>query len=158
VDFEELVRKYGRMVYSVAYEVLGSEAEAREAAQEAFLKAWLKRDTFRGEAKVSTWLYTIAKRTALDHLRRLKRRREVPLEEAGDPPAPSDAKRLILEEAIRRLPEREREAIRLFYQAGLSGREAAEVMGVSEGNFRVILYRARRRLRELLRGREDELL
>ncbi len=146
------------MVYSVAYDILGSDADAREVVQEVFLKAWAKADTFRGEAKPSTWLYTIAKRTALDHLRRLKRRREVPLEDAGDPPAPSDAKRLILEEAISRLPPREREAIRLFYQGGLSGREAAEVMGVSPGNFRVILYRARRRLRELLRGKENELL
>ena len=157
MDLEELVRRYSRMVFSVAYDILGSEADAREVVQEVFLKAWAKGHTFRGEAKVSTWLYTIARRTALDHLRRLKRRREVPLEEAGDPPAPSDKRRLILEEAIRRLPPREREAVRLYYQAGLSGREAAEALGVSEGNFRVILYRARRRLRELLRGKEDEL-
>lgn len=64
---------------------------------------------------------------------------------------------MILEEAMRALDDREREALHLHYKGGFSAGEIGDLLGLTEGNVRVIIFRTRKKLRESLRGKEDEL-
>ena len=73
-QFEEVVQQYAGLVYNLAYRVLGSHADAEDAAQDAFLSAYRNFHRFRGESRVSTWLYRIAVNAALMKLRRDRNR------------------------------------------------------------------------------------
>jgi RNA polymerase sigma-70 factor (ECF subfamily) len=157
-SFEELVVRYSRMVFAAAYSVLEDTEAARDASQEAFLKAYIGLRCFNGRSRFSTWLYSIAKNCALDIARRRSRRPTESLEDVPEPSALPDRRGLILEEAMRSLDEREREALNLHYRGGLSAGEIGDLLGLTEGNVRVIMFRARKKLRETLRGKEDELL
>ena len=70
-SFETIVEEYGDFVYNLTYRILGNPADAEDAAQEAFLAAYRNFDRFRGESKVSTWLYRIATNAALMRLRKV---------------------------------------------------------------------------------------
>ena len=155
--FEELVRSFTRMVFAVSYDILQDANASQDAVQETFLKAWLKLPGFRREARFSTWLYAIARNTALDMLRKRKARARVSLEEVPEPSGPPDHRKELLEMAMGTLSERERACLRLRFQAGMTGAEIGQLLGLSEANVRVISFRARKKLREALRGREDEL-
>jgi len=157
-SFEKLVMKYSRMVFAAAYSVLEDAEAARDASQEAFLKAYLGIKGFRGQSRFSTWLYSIARNCALDMARKRSRRPTDSLDDVPEPSEMPDPRGLILEEAMRSLDEREREALNLHYKGGFSAGEIAEALGLTEGNIRVIMFRARKKLREALRGKEDELL
>ncbi len=150
--------KYSRMVFAAAYAVLEDTEAARDASQEAFLKAYMGIKNFRGQSRFSTWLYSIAKNCALDMARRRSKRPTDSLEDVPEPAGVPDRRGMILEEAMRTLEERERETLNLHYRGGFSAGEIGELLGLTEGNVRVIMFRARKKLREALRGKEDELL
>jgi RNA polymerase sigma-70 factor, ECF subfamily len=166
-DFHELIAAYRRGVYLAAYDILQNAADAEEVAQEAFLKAFRGLRGFRRESQFATWLFRIAVNEAR---MRLRRRREVSLEsvfpddeEGGDytptmladwREIPSDAllreeTRRFVREAIAALPERYREIITLRDVNGLNIVETAEILGISIGNTKVRLLRARLLLRDL---------
>jgi len=166
-DFHELIAPYRRGVYLAAYDILQVPADAEEVAQEAFLKAFRGLREFRRESQFATWLFRIAVNEAR---MRLRRRREVSLEsvfpddeEGGDytptmladwREIPSDAllreeTRRFVREAIAALPERYREIITLRDVNGLNIAETAEILGISIGNTKVRLLRARLLLRDL---------
>ena len=73
-DFEGIVEKYGGFVYNVAYRILGNQADAEDASQEAFISAYRNFHKFRGESSVSTWLYRIATTASLMKLRKDRRK------------------------------------------------------------------------------------
>ena len=150
--------RYSRMVFAAAYSVLEDTEAARDASQEAFLRAYLGLRNFRGRSRFSTWLYSIAKNCALDIARRRSRRPAESLEDVPEPSEIPDRRGFIIDEAMRTLDDREREALNLHYKGGLSAREIGELLGLTEVNVRVIMFRARKKLREALRGKEDELL
>jgi len=166
-DFHELIAPYRRSVYLTAYDVLQVEADAEDVAQEAFLKAFRALRSFRRESQFSTWLFRIAINEAR---MRLRKRREVSLEsffpddeEDGDytptllrdwREIPSEAllreeTRRIVRESIAALPERYREIITLRDVNGLTIAQASEALGISIGNTKVRLLRARLVLRDL---------
>lgn len=166
-DFHELIAAYRRGVYLAAYDILQNAADAEEVAQEAFLKAFRGLRGFRRESQFATWLFRIAVNEAR---MRLRRRREVSLEsvfpddeEGGDytptmladwREIPSDAllreeTRRFVREAIAALPERYREIITLRDVNGLNIAETAEILGISIGNTKVRLLRARLLLRDM---------
>ncbi len=165
-DFHGLIAPYRRGVYLAAYDILQTVADAEEVAQETFLKAFRALRGFRRESQFSTWLFRIAVNEAR---MRLRRRREVSLEavfpddEEGDysptmladwREIPSDAllreeTRRLVREAIAALPERYREIITLRDVNGLNVAETAEILGISVGNTKVRLLRARLLLRDL---------
>ena len=156
--FEQLVRAYTRLVFSAAYEVLEDRDMTQDAVQETFLKAWVKIKGFRGQSRFSTWLYSIARNTALDMLRRRKRDAAVSIDDVPEPSGQPGKAQQVLFVAMEKLSQRERECLLMRFQAGMTSAEIGEVLGLTEGNVRVIMFRARKKLRELLRGREDELL
>lgn len=170
--FEALTNRYERRVYSLALRMLRQEQDAEDVTQQTFLSALENLGGFRGEASFSTWLLRIATHAAHKIIRKRKGLYTVSLEEATEGTNDSDAvphpeyiadwrqspeelvhqheiKRL-LDEALIQLDEKHRLVFLLRDVEGLSVRETAEALGLSEANTKVRLLRARLQLRELL--------
>jgi len=158
--FEELVTTYQHRVFGVALRMLGSSAEAQDVAQEAFLRAYRGLGEFRGDAKISTWLYAITSRLCFNRLASAERRLVRPDEEAllrlSDPGRRPDAalERSELEAALARaiaeLPEERRIVVVLRDVEGLAYEEIAQVLELELGTVRSRLHRARAELKEKL--------
>ena len=156
--FEELDRAHAGKLYGLATRMVGSRGEAEDLLQEIFLLAYRRLDTFKGDAKVSTWLYRIAVNRCLDHLRSRGAKMAqamTALDEGhaahGSVDASSSAvHRVDLERAIARLPDGYRAAFVLHDVEGLQHREIAVLLGVSEGTSKSQVHKARLRLRTLL--------
>jgi RNA polymerase sigma-70 factor (ECF subfamily) len=131
---------------------------AEDAVQEAFLQVWRSAERFERErAKVGTWVLTLVHRRAVDLVRREERRRVVPAEAATEPTGPGadeDAdrrtKREIVQDALRRLPPEQREAIELAYYGGYTQSELAEHLGEPLGTIKSRMFTGLQRLRGLL--------
>ncbi|MDQ1155547.1 RNA polymerase sigma factor [Brevundimonas sp. SORGH_AS_0993] len=151
-----VARKLPR-VLALAQRMLGDSAEAEDVAQEAMLKAWRQAPKWTpGQARFDTWLHRVALNLCYD---RLRRRREIPTDRPPDRPddGPSPDRGLLAAEtgarvdaALRRLPERQREAIVLCHYQDLSNIEAALLMEISVEALESLLSRGRRALRQSL--------
>ena len=172
--FRVLVERYQSRAYRLALRVLRDEEQARDAVQDAFLKAYGSLDRFQGRSGFYTWLYRIVMNQCLDRKRRDKSDRELEwddvtaaraartpaagsFEGGGAGPAPDVAAergelRQVLEKAIAELPDDARRTIELREIDGLSYREIAEALGVPKGTVMSRLHYARRRLQESLRS------
>jgi RNA polymerase sigma-70 factor (ECF subfamily) len=158
--FEELVMTYQHRVFGVALRMLGNRAEAEEVAQEAFVRAHRALGDFRGDAKLSTWLYAITSRLCLNRLasgeRRMARQGEdalLRLSDAGPRPDAALERRELetaLGRAIAELPEDRRIVVVLRDLEGLSYEEIAQVLELELGTVRSRLHRARADLKEKL--------
>jgi RNA polymerase sigma-70 factor, ECF subfamily len=146
--FEELVRRYQTSIYRVALRMLGSRADAQDVVQETFVRAWRALPRFRHDSAISTWLYRIVTRRALDKI--ASRRSTATLDEveveAGPDPAQAaeDQERLrALRRAIAKLPPDQRAALVLREFEGLSYQEVAQVLGASVPAIKTRIHRAR---------------
>jgi len=170
--FEELANRHEQSVYSLALRMLRQEQDAEDVTQQTFLSAVENLAGFRGDASFSTWLRRIATHAALKILRKRKGLDTVSLEEATEPGGDSEAIphpeyiadwrqspeklvprneiRRLLDEALAQLDEKHRLVFLLRDVEGLSVRETAEALGLSEANTKVRLLRARLQLRERL--------
>jgi RNA polymerase sigma-70 factor (ECF subfamily) len=158
--FEELVIAYQHRVFGVALRMLGSRAEAEEAAQEVFLRAHRAIGDFRGDAKLSTWLYAIASRLCMNRLasgeRRLLREGEETLARIPSGHAsPADElerseRDAALHRAIAELSDERRMVVVLRDLEGLSYEEIASALDLELGTVRSRLHRARMDLKEKL--------
>jgi RNA polymerase sigma-70 factor, ECF subfamily len=167
-EFHELIRPHERSVYIMALSLLQNEADAEDAAQEAFLKAFRNLANFRGEAKFGTWLISITLNEARSRLRSRKNIKIESLDVAPDDqgnvsPAllrdwreiPSEALerkevRLLLQQAVSDLPVIYREVFLLREIEELSVLESAETLGISIASVKVRLHRARMMLQKQL--------
>lgn len=154
-----LVRRYLPDVYAVALRALGDRDLAEDAAQDAMVNALRALDRFRGEASLKTWLMRIALNSARSIGRRRTKRREVPIEAAmdratnGADPAVLAGRRQESERAsalLDSLPPKQRMAVTLRTQQGLSYQEIGVALECSEGAARVNYHLGIRRLRELM--------
>ena len=156
--FEELVAQNQEKLLRTCYLYLRDRQLAEDAVQETFLKAYRSLPAFRGDSSEKTWLMRIAVNTCRDLYRsewfRHMDRRVIPeeLPESGVP-FTSREESLIVE--VMRLPRRLREATLLYYYHGMDEREIAEALGVSRSAVSDRLSRARRKLKELLEGRDE---
>jgi len=167
--FHELIRPCERAMFVLLLSLLGNEAEAEDAAQETAIKVYLNLKNFRGDAQFRTWVLSIARNEALGRLRKAGARREDSLdagtdEQTGDftpailtswreiPAQELERKELagLLREAVERLPEIYRNVVILRDIEEMDGREAAEVLGITEGAAKVRLHRARALLQKAL--------
>jgi len=152
--FEGLVRENQRMIHSLCYRLTGSLEDAEDLAQETFVQAAQHLGEFRGDAKVSSWLYRIAVNRCLNW-RRHRQRQERTLEEwsrAGSEPAKdNDPRSGQIQEALMKLPVKQRAAVALVIYDGLNHAEAAGVLGCSETTVSWRLFAARRKLKKLLK-------
>jgi RNA polymerase sigma-70 factor (ECF subfamily) len=155
--FDEIVTRYGPMALRIAGRMAPDRQSAEDIAQEAMVRVWRRASEFDARrARFSTWLYRIVVNLCIDSARTPQ---PVPLPEGLDPIDPAanaaeamevDEQRAALVRAINGLPSRQRAALALVYDEGLSGAEAAQVLGVSAKAVERLLARARFRLRELL--------
>jgi RNA polymerase sigma-70 factor (ECF subfamily) len=154
----ELYDRYGRPAYGLALRVLRDEALAEDAVQEAFLGVWRTASRFvPGRGTASTWILTLVHRRAVDLVRREQRRRTDPLESAAEPGAGSvddeawlRLQRERVQQALRQLPDQQREALELAYYGGFTQSELAERLGLPLGTIKSRVFAGLARLRELL--------
>lgn len=164
--FEELVRQTYLDTYTLAHRLTGNEEDARDVAQDAYLRAWRGIGKFRGEAQFSTWLYRITANASATHLRKRRRHRAEPLDERIDPieqhpdaspVAVAEGRELLgrLSAAVDALPPKLRQVVVLRDVYSMPHEAIAAELGISEAAAKVRLHRARRKLRDALDGRED---
>lgn len=163
-----LVQRYQSKIFAVAYGVLRHREDAREVAQEVFIKAYRNLPSFRRDSSFYTWIYRITVNLAIDFQRKAFRKRETTFEDVklapneisstgprpmGNPVQQLEEKQLgaTIQEAIETLPADQRTAIILREVQGLSYKEIAETMGCAEGTVMSRLYYARKKLQELLK-------
>ncbi|HEX6182831.1 MAG TPA: sigma-70 family RNA polymerase sigma factor [Pyrinomonadaceae bacterium] len=171
--FGEVVRRWERKIYALAYGILGSVEDARDASQETFIAAYRNLQGFRGEAKVSSWLHRIAVNQCITRQRRARVRAETGLEDeiessgegllsthAGESPArASESKQRA--EAVRRavasLPQELREVVLMKEFEELTFQEIADALQVPLSTVKSRLYTALRQLRLRLERFELEV-
>jgi RNA polymerase sigma-70 factor (ECF subfamily) len=162
---EELFRRYRSVAYRVAYRLLGNEADALDAVQEAFVKALTHLPSFQGRSSFKTWLLRVVSNAAMDLGRQRGRREALSMDALGsrqreefEPVVPSESSRGLeredlrhkLQQALAQLPPAQKQTFVLHAEAELSYREVAEVLGISIGTVMSRLYYARQKLRSLL--------
>lgn len=162
--FGQLVRAYERPVYNLTYRMLGNSAEAEDAAQETFLRAYAKLATYQPGRKFVNWLLSIASHHCIDRLRRKSRAPQLsldgptpPLWLASEAPQPDQVvskneQRERVRQVLDTLPPDYRAAVVLRYWYDLSYREIAQTMDTSESAIKSRLYRARRMMAEQLQA------
>jgi len=164
--FRELVTRYQDRVYTLARRFGNSRLDAEDVTQDTFLRAWRALKRFRGDSRLSTWLYRIASRRAWDVAagRRSLDASEMALDEEitvaratvdADSPVVSAAERLRVERVIADLTPMQRAVVTLFYYQDQSVKEVALVLGLPEGTVKTHLYRARATLRRQLERLES---
>ena len=155
--FAYLINKYKDMAYTVAIKIVKSHEDAEEVAQDSFLKAYEKLDSFKGNSKFSTWLYTIVYRNSITKIRKKKvatsdiddyvmdnysEGSEFPQIEA----IKNGEQQKYVREAIDRLPEKDALLITLFYMNESSVEEIEQITNLTQSNIKVKLFRARKKL------------
>lgn len=151
--FERLYRLYIGRVYAVCVRMAANAVEAEESAQEAFVRAWEKLNTFRGDSAFGTWLYRLAVNVVVTRYRRELRRadRESAAAEPWSCGGLSDpGLRLDLDAAIAALPTGARAVFVLHDVEGYRHEEIAEMTGIAVGTSKAHLHKARRLLREAM--------
>lgn len=151
----ELFVEYGDMVHRTAYRLAGCAADAADITQDVFLRLARALGGFTGTCEqFEGWLRRVVVRQALTHLRSDRRRREVTVEGIANLFSASDdvVNRLTIDAAVARLSDEHRLVFLLKEVEGYDHREIAELLEISITNSEVRLHRARRELRELLRG------
>jgi RNA polymerase sigma factor (sigma-70 family) len=154
----ELYDRYGRIAYGLALRIVRDRTLAEDVVQEGFLAVWRSAGTFLAEhGKPSTWILTLVHRRAVDLVRREERRRAGPIDELAQPAGEATdeeawlrAQRQVVQEALRKLPPDQREAIELAYYGGFTQSELADRLGQPLGTIKSRMFTGLRRLRELL--------
>lgn len=152
-------RSHGRLVYAVAYKVLGDRGLAEEATQQTFVKAWRAAQSFDENRELGPWLAAIARRVAIDLYRREAIRAADPIDAlpAGAPAlvtTPESAEAIYdvweVRQAVAELPADEQEVVRLQHLDGFTHTQIADRLGVAVGTVKSRSFRAHKRLATML--------
>jgi RNA polymerase sigma factor (sigma-70 family) len=149
----QLYARFARPVFTVGYKALGDRSLAEEVVQLTFLKAWQAAERFDASQELAPWLYTIARRTAIDLFRREARHvsTELDVDIVALPPSFEDLWEVwAVRAAIDRLPEPERDVVKAVHYGGRTMQEAASELGVPVGTVKSRSHRAHGRLASLL--------
>lgn len=156
---EEIMAEHEQKLMRYCWQLTGNKEEAQEIVQETFLKLW-KQDRSKVENHVRAWLYSVCRNHAMDILRKESRvlnfqQKKKELSEISEDDSLSPEDKLQAKETSKKiaqickgLPERQQELVRLKFQEGLSYKEMAEVMSMSESNVGFQLHDAMNRLRK----------
>ena len=173
--FETLIRRKREKVFWIAYRIIGDEEDARDIAQQTFIRLWKVLDRFKQDQSFDTWLYRITVNLAIDHYRsRGPARESVPLPEGEDLAAEASARRpatgdprqalagselrAIFERLAARLGAKQRAIFVMSQIEGVPTEEIARIMGISHSTVRNHLFQARRTLQEGFRQHYPEYL
>ncbi len=159
-DYAIIVDKYKNKAYSLLKRMLKNEQDAEETLQDCFVKAYSSLNNFKGEAKFSTWFYRIVYNTALTKISSKKRKTENEMSSVDDHfDLKSEYDLHIIEkkntteivnELVNQLPEKFAVVINLYYLNEMSCEEISDILNISVSNVKVILYRARNALKDLI--------
>ena len=168
--FSILIEKYRKQIVHFMFRMSRNQAVAEELAQEVFLRVYRSRQTYRAEAKFSTWLYRIATNLGVNHARDTKYERtaqnvylDQPDPETGTSPDVADSNPTVEQELVRdermnairqhvmALPERQRTAVLMHKYQDMDYKEIGEVLKLSESATKSLLFRAYQTLRESLK-------
>jgi RNA polymerase sigma-70 factor (ECF subfamily) len=149
--FTTLVRRHQHRLWAVALRTLGDREEAADALQDALLSAYRSASTYRGDARVTTWLHRVVVNACLDRVRRSKVRPTVPMPEDGGPADTHDRlgdreTAIEIEAALAQLPDEQRAALVLVDVHGMPVDDVAAVLGVPVGTVKSRCSRGRARL------------
>lgn len=161
-QFDIIARDHGAMIARIARSYESNAARAEELVQEIFLAVWQALPSFRGEAKMRSFIARIAHNRAISHVdREVRAPRVVPLEDTMPSPAPTpeDAAtsanaRAKLEAAVRQLPLNQKLVVTLALE-GFAPEEVADVLGITASAASVRLHRAKAMLQQILSGRSS---
>ena len=173
--FNLLVEKYHRPMTHFMYRMTHNQAVAEELAQEVFLRVYRSRETYRAEARFSTWLYRIATNLGVNYARDTRHERTAHTvyldeqdQETGTTPDVADSQPSVEQDLVRQermkairqhvmaLPERQRNAVLMHKYQGLDYRQIGEVLNLSESATKSLLFRAYQTLRERLKEFVEE--
>lgn len=164
--FSVLVDRYKNMVFTLCLKLIKSREEAEDLSQECFIKVYKSLGSFKKEARFSTWLYTIAYHTCLDRIKKIKKERSVinmdsfteneisSLQYNMEALQEKERKELV-KECLDLLNDEERWILTLFYLEEQSIKEIALIMGISETNSKVKIFRSRKKLVTLLQSQKE---
>lgn len=150
--FEEIVRRHSRRVYNFLHQFTRHHQDAEDLTQQTFLKAYQNLHRFDCSRPLINWLFTIARRSALNHFRAAKKWESVPEDAASAAPSParqtetSDETENLWAHARRILSAREFEVLWLRFAEELSTEETARIAGLTQTHVKVLVYRARQQL------------
>jgi RNA polymerase sigma-70 factor (ECF subfamily) len=169
-SFNYLAEKYHRPIFHFLFRMVRNQAIAEELAQETFLRVYRSRESYRAEARFTTWLYRIATNLAVNHARDTRHERaartiylDAPDEETGTTPdvaddEPTAEQGMLRDERVKAirahvmaLPERQRMAVLMHKYQGMDYREIGEVLKLSESATKSLLFRAYQTLRDKLK-------
>ncbi len=157
-QLERLYRDHADRIYGLCLRMSGDRIHATELAQDVFVRAWEQLDRLQSGSDAGAWLWRLATNVVLNALRSDRRRlarvapvAEPALLERAQTGTPLPVRRLSLDAAMARLPDRAREVFVLHDVEGFAGPEIAQMLGVAEGTVRAHLHRARTLMREALR-------
>ncbi|MDP4173119.1 MAG: RNA polymerase sigma factor [Bacteroidota bacterium] len=159
-DFSLLVDRYKERAYSLLRRMLKNDFDAQEVLQDCFLKAYRSLDSFRQDAKFSTWFYRIVYNSALTFLSSKRRKEENEMTSLEDVLelksydtqiyAESENAAQFINKMVEKLPEKYSAIINMFYMDDMSLDDISKITGLSIVNIKVILHRSRNALRELI--------
>ena len=157
-NFEDIYRQQAPRIYSLACRMAGSAEDGEDLLQEIFLQAYRKLSSFKGDSSLGTWLYRLALNHCLDYVRsrqaKMKKLTEsLDAPSTGEPTARRDTPiaRIDLDRALERLPDGCREAFVLHDVEGFDHKEVAEMLGIAEGTSKSQVFKARLKLRAMLK-------
>lgn len=167
-DFENLIDKYEKMIYNLAYRIFNNQTDAEDMTQETFIKVYKNLDKCKGKQSIKTWVYTIGYNTCIDEIRKRKGKNNISLDmdiegKEGDyslelPSNESTPEKKFLEkegmkeieQAINKLNEVSKTLIFLRDIKGFSYNEISEIMNMNIGTVKSKLNRARNSLKKIL--------
>jgi RNA polymerase sigma-70 factor (ECF subfamily) len=166
--FHELVGRHKKKIYYLAYDITGDHHEAEDISQEVFIKMYRSLKTFRRDAKMSSWLYQITVNASIDSLRKKSSRQATPISEfdrlniqeslaaskvsAFDPLRSTESSQIQnhISQALKKISPKERTIFVMRHYNDLKLGEIAEVLGITIGTVKSLLFRAIRKLRKEL--------
>lgn len=156
--FEQVVRQYSQQLYWQIRRMVLSHDDANDLLQNTFIKAWNNLEYFRGDAKLSTWLYRIALNECLTFLNKQRAQNNVSIDDTevnleqleGDPYFDGGATQKHLQEAIASLPEKQRMIFNLKYFQEMKYEEISEILGTSVGALKASYHHAVKKIEQFL--------
>lgn len=161
--FEQVVKAYSEQLYWQIRRMVLSHDDANDLLQNTFIKAWSNLEYFRGDAKMSTWLYRIALNECLNFLNKQRAQNQMSLEDAetnminkleSDPYFDGDETQLLFEKAIQTLPEKQRMVFNLKYFQEMKYEDMSEILGTSVGALKASYHHAVKKIQDFLKAND----
>lgn len=162
--FDTLMRAYGEQIYWKIRKMVMNHEDANDLLQNSFIKAWKNIHNFRGDAKLTTWLYKIAVNESINFLNKERQRQGITSEEGddsflltnieSDPYFDGDALQIELQKAIAQLPEKQRLVFNMRYYDEMKYEDMSEVLGTSVGALKASYHHAVKKITAAIEGSE----